>query len=375
MTWIETVDEDHKNVATLISRLADRTSSANEKMYSGYFAMVMATGIVSTALSFQKVRDISEWLFWINLIAYPVLIVATVNRAFRFGAKLWADLTNAPTMFMFFTFVAGSNVLGIQFLLRGYRTPALALWILASVCCLALAYFCFSALTFMNTRPLVEAVNASWLILIVGTQSVTVLGALLAPGFGRNAEIVLLLLYGFWGIGIALYGIFITLIVYRLFFARLDPGEMLPPYWIILGATAISALAGANLLAAAPSAPLFTTLQPTLQGVTLLLLAWSSWWIPLLIIYGLWRHLVCRVPMTYHPAYWSLVFPLGMYAVATYRVSVVMHIAPLQGISSLMVWVALSAWGITMFGPVQSLVRILVQSPILPAPLREEKKA
>ncbi len=361
-------------MATLRDRLASRVSLANETMYAGYFAMAMATGIVSTALYFQKAYNISQWLFWINLIAYPVLIVATVNRAFRFGAKLWADMTRASTMFMFFTFVAGSNVLGVQFLLRGYRTPALALWILASACFLVMSYFCFSALTLFNTQPLVETVNASWLVLIVGTQSITVLGALLAPSFGRNAEIVLLLLYGFWGIGVALYGIFITLIVNRLFFARLDPAEMLPPYWIIMGATAISTLAGTNLLAAAPSAPIFTTLLPMLAGVTLLLFAWSSWWIPLLIIYGLWRHLVCRVPLTYHPAYWSLVFPLGMYTVATYRVSTVMHIAPLRGVSSLMVWVALGAWGITMFGLVKSLARTVAQSPILPAPLQAEKR-
>ena len=165
-------------MTTLIRRLADRGFATNEKLYSGYFAMVMATGIVSTALYFQKMRDLSQWLFWINLIAYPVLIGATVHRALRFGAKLWADLTNASTQFMFFTFVAGSSVLGVQFLLRGYRTPALTLWIVASVCCLALSYFCFSTLTFVNTRPLAEVVNASWLILIVGTQSVTVLGAI-----------------------------------------------------------------------------------------------------------------------------------------------------------------------------------------------------
>lgn len=357
----------------MMRRLADRALSANETMYSGYFAMVMATGIVSTALYFQNMREVSQWLFWINLATYPILVVATAFRAIHFGAKLWADMTNAPTMFTFFTFVAGSDVVGIQFLLRGYRTPAMALWIAASVFCLALAYFCFSSLTFTNTRPLSEAVNASWLILIVGMQSVTALGALLAPGLGPYAENILLLLYGLWGIGVALYGIFITLIIYRLFFTRLDPGEMLPPYWIILGATAISTLAGANLLAAAPSAPLLISLQPMLQGMTVLLLAWSSWWIPMLIIYGLWRHLTCRVPLAYHPAYWSLVFPLGMYTVATYRVSVVMHIPALQAISSIMVWVALLAWGITMFGLVQSVARVIAASVAPPSALPEDE--
>ena len=35
-----------------------------------------------------------------------------------------------------------------------------------------------------------------------------------------------------------------------------------------------------------------------------------------LIAAGIWRHLVRRVPLTYTPALWSMVFPLGMYAAA-----------------------------------------------------------
>jgi tellurite resistance protein TehA-like permease len=45
--------------------------------------------------------------------------------------------------------------------------------------------------------------------------------------------------------------------------------------------------------------------------------ATGTWWIPLLVIVGFWRHVVERVPITYDPQYWSLVFPLGMYTVAT----------------------------------------------------------
>lgn len=46
--------------------------------------------------------------------------------------------------------------------------------------------------------------------------------------------------------------------------------------------------------------------------MSLLLWAWATWWIPLLVIFGVWRHLVHCQPLRYHPMYWSLVFPLGM---------------------------------------------------------------
>ena len=57
--------------------------------------------------------------------------------------------------------------------------------------------------------------------------------------------------------------------------------------------------------------------QPFIGGFTLFFWATGTWRIPLLVIVGFWRHVVERVPVTYYPHYWSLVFPLGMYTVAT----------------------------------------------------------
>jgi tellurite resistance protein TehA-like permease len=103
-------------------------------------------------------------------------------------------------------------------------------------------------------------------------------------------------------------------------------------------------------------------LTPLLEGVTLALWAWSSWWIPTLVVFGIWRHAICRVPITYHPGYWSLVFPLGMYTVATYRVALVMHLSFLDGIPAVMVWVALAAWTATMAGLVRSSGRAVAEA-------------
>jgi tellurite resistance protein TehA-like permease len=342
--------------------VSDRASRANAAMNPVYFALVMATGIVSTALFFLGHREASQFLFWVNLAAYPVLIVATAYRAARYTDKIWADLTNPQAVFAFFTFVAASSVLGVQCFVRGYEAPALALWLTALVSWLLLTYFSVGMLTLTNSRPLGEVVNASWLVAIVGTQSLTVLGALLARQFGGGSEALILFVFSLWSIGVALYGIFITLIIHRLFFQTLDPRDMLPPYWIILGATAISALAGANLLAAAPAAPFLGRLTPLIEGVTLALWAWSSWWIPTLVVFGIWRHAVCRVPVTYHPGYWSLVFPLGMYTVATYRVALVMHLPFLAGIPAVTVWVALAAWAATMAGLLQSAGRAFAEA-------------
>ena len=44
--------------------------------------------------------------------------------------------------------------------------------------------------------------------------------------------------------------------------------------------------------------------------------AFATWLIPVLVAAGVWRHFVRKVPLVYVPTLWSMIFPLGMYAVA-----------------------------------------------------------
>lgn len=39
----------------------------------------------------------------------------------------------------------------------------------------------------------------------------------------------------------------------------------------------------------------------------------------MLVILGVWRHVIMKFPLRYDPLYWGAVFPLGMYSVATAR--------------------------------------------------------
>lgn len=47
---------------------------------------------------------------------------------------------------------------------------------------------------------------------------------------------------------------------------------------------------------------------------------------------------------------WSLVFPLGMYAVASYRLGLAAEFPPLQWISYLMMWIAFVTWCLVLSG-------------------------
>jgi tellurite resistance protein TehA-like permease len=193
-------------------------------------------------------------------------------------------------------------------------------------------------------------VHGGWLIAIVGTESLVILGTLVAPPLGELGTAVFVLIHMLWGIGLALYGIFITLFASRIFFLDFEPDDITPLLWVVMGAAAISTNAGSTLILTDSGLAFLHSMRPFIDGVTLIMWAWGTWWIPLLILFGIWKHGVCRVPITYTPMLWSLVFPLGMYALASLRLSLASDFPPLRTISLTMVWVALAVWAATSAG-------------------------
>lgn len=322
----------------------------------------MATGIVSNAFFFLGHKTLSDVLLGINLVAYPTLVCATILRALTWPRDLWRDLVDPRLVFSFFTFVAASDVLGLQLHVRGHDWAATALFLVALAVWVPLGYFSFAVLTFDDSQTGVDVVHGGWLIAIVGTESLVLLGAPLAPEFGSAERITFIAVYTFWGIGIVFYGIFVTLFAYRIFFLSVDAVEMNPLFWVVMGAAAIATNAGSTLILSEPDLPFLTDMKPFLNGTTLVLWAWATWWIPLLVVFGVWRHVVRRVPLRYHPMYWSLVFPLGMYAVATYKLSLAADYSPINIFAKVMVWIALAAWCAAFAGLVGSIVR--PESPV-----------
>jgi tellurite resistance protein TehA-like permease len=324
-------------------------------MYPGYFALVMATGIVSNAFFFLDHDALSDALFWITLAAFPLLLACFVVRVVVWPRAVWRDLVDPRLVFTFFTLVAAADVLGLQLHLRGHDHVPLVLRLAALAAWVALGYFSFAVLTFDEGQTGADVVHGGWLIAIVGTESLVLLGAPLAGEFGSLEDTIFVAVYALWGVGIVFYGIFVTLFAYRIFFLPVDASEMNPLFWVVMGAAAIATNAGSTLILTEPDLPFLLAMRPFVNGTTLILWAWATWWIPLLTIFGVWRHLVRRYPLTYAPMYWSLVFPLGMYAVATYRLSLASDFEPIEIFSQGMVWVALAAWLATMAGLLGSL--------------------
>ena len=337
------------------ARRPGRIGRAVATLYPGYFALVMATGIISNALFLEHHRLASDALFVVALAAYPVLWLLTAMRLAWARRQLWADLTSPKLVFAFFTTVAATDVLGVSINLRGWPEVATAMWLFALALWLTLIYLSFGVLTFLNTAHGANVVHGGWLIAIVGTESLVILGAAVAPNFGAQQQLVLVLIHMFWGIGLVLYGIFITLFAYRIFFFDVEPDDITPLLWVVMGAAAISTNAGSVRILTDTRLAVLESMRPFIDGVTLIMWAWATWWIPLLVLFGIWKHGVRRKPLVYTPMQWSLVFPLGMYALASLRLSLAADFAPLALVSGAMVWVAVAAWALTAVGLVRSL--------------------
>ena len=86
-----------------------------------YFALVMATGVVSIAAWDLQLPLLAIGLFVFNIVAYVVVAGLTVLRAIRYPRLFFADMTDHRLGPSFFTAIAGSCILGTQFLQMAHK--------------------------------------------------------------------------------------------------------------------------------------------------------------------------------------------------------------------------------------------------------------
>jgi len=313
-------------------------------LYPGYFAMTMATGIISVALRLQNFILLSDAFFVMTLLTWLVMTFLYTWRLIKFPKAVIENLLNPKTTFIFFTFVAATDISGMLLYQHGFVLLALICWVIAFIYWSALMYFGFASLCFAHKDREVNVVHGGWLILIVGTQSLVLLGTKIAGDLGEYAAYMMVEIHMLWALGMIFYAIFVTLFCYRIFFMNMQANDYSPLMWVVMGAAAISANAGSSLLLTDPVIPLLVDLRPVVQMLSIMLWTWATWWIPLLVIIGLWKHAYHKIPLKYEPSQWSIVFPLGMYTVATNNLGLSSEFNPLIYLASAMLWIAIFAW-------------------------------
>ncbi|HLT19914.1 MAG TPA: hypothetical protein VKZ96_10680, partial [Thermomicrobiales bacterium] len=139
---------------------------ALQSLHPAYFALVMATGIVSIAAQLEGMRSIAIALFWINLLAYALLWLLTLGRLTLYFPRFLDDFTDHARAPGFFTAVAGTGVLGSQcIVLFGQREAAFVLWGVELLLWIVITYGIFTALIVKREKPeFIRGLTAGWLV-------------------------------------------------------------------------------------------------------------------------------------------------------------------------------------------------------------------
>ncbi|WP_338017455.1 hypothetical protein [Streptomyces adustus] len=83
-----------------------------------------------------------------------------------------------------------------------------------------------------------------------------------------------------------------------------------------------------------------------MAGSSVVLWSFSSRLIPLLLALDAWRHLVRRVPLRYELGWWNIVFPVGMYAVATHELGRATGTGWMTATGRWEIWIAAAVWAV-----------------------------
>ncbi|MCQ9164658.1 tellurite resistance/C4-dicarboxylate transporter family protein [Arthrobacter sp. STN4] len=313
----------------------------------GAFAFVMATGIVSGALQDAGWDIAGTVLLWVAAAGLVVLSAGLAGRLATRRNHAVADFSNPHAGFGYLTSVAALNVVGAGF---HPILPAVT-WTLGLISLplwLFLAYGIPLSMIVRTERgrggrSRLLPVDGTWFLWVVSTQSLAVAAATLATGSG-SIHLLSAAALAFWGIGVMLYLTLTTLVILHLLTARELHGGIVPANWIFMGATAITVLAGALILRLPGNLPVVELTAPAVGGVSYLLWAYGLWWTPLLLAYGLCRLILWHVPLKYAGSLWLIVFPLGMFSVATFHFGQENRLPLMAQLGLWADWVAVAAW-------------------------------
>jgi tellurite resistance protein TehA-like permease len=327
--------------------LRGRTVHAVAGLTPGYFALVMATGIVSIGLHLENLDTLSWLLLALCAGAFLVLLGLTAWRFAAFRDAVVEDFTDPRRGFGFFTFVAGTNVLGVRLGLEGLHAATAALLLVAGLAWVVLGYVVpWTAVLGRQERPVVATANGTWFIWVVASQSVAIAAASIEPVFETGRRELAVLAIVSWSVGVFLYAAAGVIVALRLMLYEFGPEELTPPYWVSMGALAITVVAGARIVEMA-DAPMVAVTRDLIAGLAVVFWAFATWLIPVLVAAGWWRHVRRGVPLRYEATLWSIVFPLGMYAVAGLYLGRADRLPVVEAVGRVWLWVAFAAWAAT----------------------------
>ncbi|HEX4713070.1 TDT family transporter [Phenylobacterium sp.] len=326
-----------------------------------WFAATMGTGILALALAqfpaqVPGLHAVAEglWLFNIGLFGLFTLLYAARWVFFFDGAR---QIFGHSVMSMFF----GCIPMGLATIVNGFLAFGVPHWGPAAVHIAealwwvdaAMALACGIAVPFMMfTRQShsIDQMTAVWLLPVVAAEVAAASGGLLAGHLAdaHHQLTVLITSYALWACSVPLAMSILVILVLRMAVHKLPPAGMAASSWLALGPIATGAL---GLLVLGEAAPAIFTANglsdygAAARGIGLvggvLLWGYGFWWAAMAaLITG--RHL--REGLPFNLGWWGYTFPIGVYAVATLKLSTLLPIPAFAVIGAGLVIVLALVW-------------------------------
>lgn len=350
------------------------------------FAYVMATGVISIGMHLVGAEVVSILLWIAAAGGWVGLSVLLVLRAVVAPARFGADLGDPSRAFGFFTVIAGTCVLGARVAVAGWDALATALWF-AGLAMWLVAGYAIPWLVAVRAHhlgrvpdggarrgegsarsgdgvgtvregvgtvrevaagarevDLARAVDGAWFVWVVAIQSVSVLASMLQIHAGAGKDLLAMIAVAAWATGLGLYAVVGTGLVVRVLRFGVRVENLGPSFWVVMGALAISTLASGRVLDMSQDSAAAATAHGAAAAVAVILWGFASWLLVGLLLLGFWRHVRRRVSARYTTELWAMVFPMGVYSVASLTVGTADRL-PLAGdVGKVFIWVAVAAW-------------------------------
>jgi hypothetical protein len=301
----------------------------------------MATTVVSIAAFNAGLEVLSVVLLWVAVAAFVSLAALDLWLA-RHPLTLVHRAAQPGQGFHALGFVADQTVLGVRIV--GSGTAGLIIAAVLLACGSLLWAVILVAVAVEHGRVGGRKPRGEWLLTVVATEGLAILGARVAalehvPALHAAATVL-------WIAGGLAYGVVGKLLVRRATEPDFGLGNITPDWWIIMGAPAIWCVAAVAVTGAHPA-----TIGAGAAGGARVVAS-----VMLIIIAAADALRARRLGVRFTPERWTMVFPLGMYCVASWGLGQALHANWLSELGRAWLAVAFTAWAAVAYGELRHLL-------------------
>jgi hypothetical protein len=330
----------------------------------------MATAVVSIASRNAGFELLSIVLLWAAIAAFVSLATLDVCLA-RHPLALLRQAGQPGQGFHALGFVADACVVGGRIARPGAGPPGRTVAAVLLVCGFVLWSLILGEVAAEHGRRALrhhrrappttfeDEPRGEWLLAVVATEGLAILGARVAtlehlPALRTGASALWIV----GGLGYLAIGWLLARRVAQPGFGLVDVS---PDWWIVMGAPAIFCVA----------AVVVTGAHPGTTGGAVAAMAWGLASLMLIVVGAADAQRALRAGVRFTPERWTMVFPLGMYSVASWVLGHSQHAGWLSELGRLWLAVALTAWATVALGELQHLLGDPIRTPARPARERD----